>query len=574
MIRLFINGKEYTDNADGIENFQLSFAVDGETGFNTISLSSSIKATGKFFDLIYNELFADTCNGKDTILKGSVRINKRKCDLEIPVEIAAENVDLCLGDGCAEIVLRKSSPDNDAFECLKNQVNFWAKGKQDKKWISNGFQDYIVKNKRNYKILYCNDFGIISWIVFSLAQTISIFVDAAQLICKVIKFLGFDTNINFCGYIEKYERLVIGCTKYHFATLVKDIYEYNAELCKLKFDSQLFQTDPVYSCLAIESAVENEGFAIENCGEPTRQYNPGNQENWNLLQLSVKLRPVFNLYTIIRNGKLIVDHISRRYTELVPLINIDEEYAAGNVADCPVYSVDPTKFSAYWTLQYQRDGLDSAGNKMINEYNETVEWNPGGKRKLNKGEYLNLLEFAPKRFNNDVVVLQSGEKANLAAIRQLGGTGFINGECKFKHAQVLSDGQIGYSKLLIIDKQEKIDCSGCSFATTIKKKISDTPTQYGNVEVYDYNYPMKGQALYDRFHSIDDPSTKTARYINVEDVTWTPDDFCSAVNIIFANNLEVNVESSKYGNAHPQTIRINFETCEITLGGMAYKCEK
>ena len=49
--------------------------------------------------------------------------------------------------------------------------------------------------------------------------------------------------------------------------------------------------------------------------------------------------------------------------------------------------------------------------------------------------------------------------------------------------------------------------------------------------------------------------------------------FAEAVNLIFENELSLNIESNKFGGSHPTNISINFKECKIKFGGLSYKCQ-
>ncbi|HRH83584.1 MAG TPA: hypothetical protein PK210_05040 [Bacteroidia bacterium] len=564
MIKLIIANKDYSDFANGLQSLKLSIAPDSETGFAAVDLSQTMSASGDLYDLLYDTFFKDPCAGKDKTLNGVVKIVKNECNFEFNVEILPDSVDVCFTSGCADFQIKRKSDDSTAFDCLKKQINFWK---------GNGFADYIIKQGRAYKVLYCIDMGIFSYVLYYIYSILfSLIVDIIEVICDIIDFFGKEPE--FCKKIENLEESVLGCNRYHTAALIKDIFEYNAKLCGLELDSKLFQVDPVYSCTAIESAVENEGWIINDCMKPTTQFNENNQENWNVLQLAKRLQSMFNLYATVRKGKLTVDHKSRRYTELTYLLNVESEYDKGNITDCPTYSFDATKFCAYWKFNYVQDAIDLQGNKLLNEYNEIVEWNPGNIHNNNKGECRVDTDFAAQRYSNDSFLLESSEARFMTSIRSDQGFGAIRNLPDFTHAQIISNGQLGYSKLTIIDKKDSLTCKGCKFSIPVKKLIRSIQASNKILDVYDYNYPLKGQQLYYRFHAIDDPNGTEVRYMELQDITWKPSDFCKAITTIFENNLEVNIQSDIFGETNPEKIDIDFENCEITFSGMKYKCKK
>ena len=573
MIRLFVNSTDYTEHIEGLQSLNISIAPDTETGFASIDLSNTFTASDKMYELIYDTFWKDSCNGKDNKIEGVIKVVKSGCNFEFDFEILPDSIDICFESGCAEFQIKRKTDDSSAFDCLKKQLNFWAKtiDPVTQKPISNGFKDYVVGLGRAFKIQYCDDIGVYSYIITYLYQiTFSIIGDIVSIICDIIDFFGKEPN--FCKEYENFELSLLGCNRYHIAILLKDIFEYNAKLCNLEFDSRLFQYDPVYSCTAIESSVQNDGWRLVDCLDKGRQFNEGNQENWNILQLAKKIQPVFNLYATIRKGKFVVDHKLRRYKDLEYLLNIEDEYRKGNIVECPNYSFDAEKFCAYWKLEYTQDPIDTQGNKMLYDYNEIVEWNENNKHPNNKGACNVNFDFGAQRYGQDEILHESFEARYMAKTRLIG-FGFIRDLPDLRHAQILAHGQFSYSKLTIIDKKIFKTCNGCKFSLPVARQTSDVNLGSGaTVPVYDYNYPLKGQELYDNFHYIDDPNGKEARYIELQDIVWTPENFCDAITKIFENNLEVNVQSEIFGDTYPEKIDINFENCSITFSGMKYKC--
>lgn len=576
-VKLLINGKDYSDYAEGIDAFEYAINLT-EDGAIERGSSNQLKVTGKLYELIYDRFFANPCEGRKELLKATFQVDCQGTKINIPMELPAVGIDICLNECEANIVFRSTKVENEKYNCLKSQTNYHTQGGK-----SNGFADWIINQARNYKMVYCQDYTSITYILLTSYTSIKLIVDSLQALCKVLSavwnFFGGDWD---CGkYFDQLENAVIGCNHYHDVILVKDIFEYNLQRCGLEFESSILKNDPTYKNVALEAAIDGEGFFIQNCKDSDTQFNEANAENLNLLQLATKLQPVFNAEFRIKNGKFIFERKDYFYKNLPTLFNLDTEYNLGNLDDCPNFQFNDQKLCAYWRLDYLNDFMDAMGNKMLTEYNEIVEWNEGNYNEDNKGECRNDVTFSPARFSNDLYIAKIFGAVLLTNLRGDDNLGiFETGSCDFTHAQIITDGQLTAPKLIVIDPTKPvINCYECNFVGAIKKRLwpnnvvfkgSAYPIHDG---VWDYNYPMKGQQLYDNFHFIDDPKGKEARYIDLEDVVWTPRNFCEAVNLIFENELSLNIESNKFGGSHPKNITINFKECKIKLGGLSYKCQ-
>lgn len=555
-MRLIVNNNDYTSYTIGLNEIVISIEKD-DTGLGEVAFSQAVKVNGLLHELIEKTFFSNPCEGVKKELIGKLIID---CGYTFNINITPDSVSYC-NQGCSEINLKVKTQRTDKLDCLKKQISFWS---------DQGFEDYLKKKGRLYKILYCYDNGLYMRILMTIFTILSFIFDILQGICKIIEIFG---DVGFCNKIDDLEAWVMGCGKYHNAILLKDMFEYNAKLCGLEFDSKLLQIDDIYKNTAIESAINGDGFDLRLCNDINSQFNEDNQEVRNILQLSTRLIPVFNGYVRITDDKFIFDHISRRDQELRELLNIDTEYTGGQIEECPIYTFDSEKLCAYWKLEYAQDSTDWQGNKMISEYNEVIEWNANNHNPNNKGECRVNIEFSPSRFTNDSEIKKSSWALEMADIRERGGIGLIITDCSYKHAQILSNGQFETSKLIIIDQNQDIKCRSCSYKTVIKNRIGAVQGTTTIQELYDYNRPLKGSELYKRFHSYDDPNGQEVRLMNVDSIEWKPTNFCNAVSEIMKEGLNVGI-GTLYGLGIANSIDINLESCTITFKEIKLKCLK
>lgn len=555
-MNLIINNNDYTAYTVGLRDIVISIERD-DTGLGEVAFSQSIKVNGLLHDLIEKTFFLNPCEGIKKELSGQLIVD---CNYTFNINITPDTVSYC-NQGCSEINLKVKTQRTDKLDCLKKQISFWS---------DPGFEDYLKKQGRLYKIMYCFDNGIYMQILMAIFTILSFVFDILQGICRVIEIFG---DVKFCNRIDDLESWVMGCDKYHNAILLRDMFEYNANLCGLEFDSKLLQVDDIYRNTAIESAISGEGFHIRLCSDVNSQFNKENQEVRNILQLSTRLIPVFNAYVRITDDKFILDHISRRDNELKELFNIEEAFKSGNIEDCPIYTFDSEKLCAYCKLEYTQDSTDYQGNKMINEYNEIIEWNANNHNPNNKGECRVDIEFSPARYTHDSEIKKSNWALEMAEIRSRGGLGLITTDCSYKHAQIVSNGQFETSKLIIIDQNDDIKCRSCSYKTVIKNRIGAVQGLNTIQDLYDYNRPLKGSELYKRFHSYNDPNGQDVRIINIDSIEWKPDNFCNAITEIMKEGLNVGI-GTDYGIGICESIDINLDECTINFKEIKLKCLK
>lgn len=555
-MNLIINNNDYTAYTVGLRDIVISIERD-DTGLGEVAFSQSIKVNGLLHDLIEKTFFLNPCEGIKKELSGQLIVD---CNYTFNINITPDTVSYC-NQGCSEINLKVKTQRTDKLDCLKNQVSFWS---------DSGFEDYLTKQGRLYKIMYCFDSGIYMRILIALFSVISIIFDILQGICKIIEIFG---DVGFCKKLDNFEAWVLGCDKYHNAILLRDAFEYNAKLCGLEFDSDVFQRDEIYKNTAIESAISNEGRHLADCFLFDKNLNKENQEVKNILQLSTRLIPLINGYVRITDDKFILDHISRRDNELKELFNIEEAFKSGNIEDCPIYTFDSEKLCAYLKIEYTQDATDWQGNKMINEYNEIIEWNKDNTNPNNKGECRVNVEFSPLRFTNDSEIKKASWALELADIRERGGLGLITTDCSYKHAQIISNGQFETSKLIIIDDKEEIKCRSCTYKTSIKKRIGAVQGLTTIQDLYDYNRPLKGSELYNRFYKYNDPNGQDVRIINIDSIEWKPDNFCNAIIEIMKEGLNVGI-GTDYGIGICESIDINLDECTINFKEIKLKCLK
>lgn len=579
-VKLLINGKDYSDYAEGIDAFEYAINLT-EDGAIERGSSNQLKVTGKLYELIYDRFFANPCEGRKELLKATFQVDCQGTKINIPMELPAVGIDICLNECEANVVFRSTKVENEKYNCLKSQTNYHTQGGE-----SNGFADWIIRQGRNYKMIYCQDYTAITYVLASAYSGVFLLIASVRLLCdsifKIAEKISFGLiNIDCDKIGNQLDNSVIQCNHYHDVLRLQDIFSYNLQRCGLEFQSSILVNDPVYKNCSLECAIGGEGYYIQNCKDSDTQFNEANAENLNLLQLATKLQPVFNAEFRIKNGKFIFERKDYFYKNLPTLFNLDNEYNLGNLDDCPNFQFNDQKLCAYWRIDYVSDFRDAMGNKMLTEYNEIVEWNEGNYNEDNKGECRNDVQFGASRFTNDNYIkgiFGAIYLTNLRADNNLGP--FEVGSCDYTHSQIITDGQLTVPKLIVIDPDRPVvNCYECNFISAVKKRLwpdyvsfkgSGIPIIKG---IWDYNYPMKGQQLYDNFHFIDDPKGKEARYIDLEDVIWTPRNFCEAVNLIFENELSLNIESNKFGGSHPTNISINFKECKIKFGGLSYKCQ-
>lgn len=560
-MKIYLNNILFTDIAnDGLTE---SIELNSEDGSIEYGVSSTFTTTGSHsYNYIYDFFFKNLCDSLHKEIDARI-VFENKCKLEENYKLRIDGIRLCEEDCKIEFNLTHVPVNEDKYLCLKNQISY---GK------SNEFQSFI--SPRSFLIPYCQDVTMVTYVImFIYYVTIKLIVDIIQFICKGLDTIGLGGGL--CDTLDNFENAIAGCNKYHTAALLSDIYEYNAKLCGLDFKSSIFQDDPVYGCTAMETASSGEGFYVSNCNDADKQWNQHNAENLNLLQLSKIFSVPFNAEFRVIGNTLCFERRDYFYNIAKPILNLESEYKNGRIEECPEISIDQSKVCAYLKLKFTDDGFDLIGNKLKNEYNEIIEWNQNG-NKNTKGECLKTFQLGMSAFLNDQRVQINFENRALAYIRDSNGV-FGTGSCNFRHWQVIQDGQFSEIKLLIVDKVNTLTCGNCKFYSAVRKKIDTVYNiliAFAYVDVYSYNDPLKGQALYDNFHYIDDPKNNMIDIVELGDIKWTPIDFCEAVKFIRKHGLLSAIESTRFGKSIPKSIEINYDECTITFKELKFRCKK
>lgn len=560
MIRIYINNKDYSTDVDDLQQFSETINLNAEDGLIEYGTSNTLTGNKAIYYLLKEFFFDNPCEGIKKELNVLIKSDSKKCAREQAFVIRPDSLNICFSDCQVTFKLLRIAAKDDAYECLRNQI---AYGKD------NGFLEWVVKTKKVYKIPYCHDLGFIQYVLlFIYNNTIKLLFDLIQLVCKIP-----GVNGSLCDAVDNVENIIIGCNKYHTAAMLSDIFEYNLNKCGLKFSSSIVKNDPVYKCTALEYG-SNDGYVIDNCGESARQWNENDTRVLNVLQINKLLEDVFN-----SKGRIIGDtfHLERKdfFNKNLPvLLNVEDENEKGNLSECPEYSFNSDKVAAYLNLEFATDSIETQGNKIkVRHYDFTKEWN-AEKSKNTKGGVTKNLQFGSQRYAFDEHQLESKEATHMAFMRSGGSKAFGIGSCVTDHWQILSSGSMSEFKLLIIDKKDLLPkCNNCQFHTVVKKYVGvNNKYQWPGI-VFSYNEPLKGKALYDKFHFIDDPKYKLIRPIELDTIEWRPSDFCAALEFIKNNLLNLSVESKFYGESTPESITIDYENCLITFSGMKYRCE-
>ena len=126
-------------------------------------------------------VFANPCEGRKELLKATFQVDCQGDKINIPMELPAVGIDICLNECEANVVFRSTKVENEKYNCLKSQTNYHTQGGK-----SNGFVDWIINQDRNYKMVYCQDYTSITYILLTSYTSIKLIVDSLQALCKVL----------------------------------------------------------------------------------------------------------------------------------------------------------------------------------------------------------------------------------------------------------------------------------------------------------------------------------------------------------------------------------------------------
>lgn len=474
-----INDIEYSDVIDGLDTLPISVKLNTTNKTVETSITGDLTFNGRAYELIKNTFFSD-CNGKAAKLSGTIYFADICLSKDFVIRYDQVTFDPC---SCtSEVQLKIETPESDCYRYLNSKA-IWQ----------NGFIDAFT----HPKIHYCSQPGFLHYIIITILRPIILLIAAA--INFMIGFLNIFADITKID-TEALNETLFGCGRYHIAPVIREILQYHTDKCGLAFQSSILVNDPLYSNSALLHAQNEKGQHFSN-----GSFNWIEDNRWNVSCTDVlkKIAFLHNADYRVKNGALIYERKDFFLTNFEPAeINLIELCQDGSLSELEYSIIRGAK--AYGKFEYQKDAIDTEGNRMINDYNDIVDWNDPVQEHLN-GEYLVTNEFSPARFMFD---RQTEEKENF-----------------FDYDKSVDNLRAPRNRDLILTANTAINIKVLALepntprndAKTIRRKRKVT----SGTDYYDYNWPYYYDAeyaeeeLYQRFHYIDDPNLSEGAYFEI-----------------------------------------------------------
>jgi hypothetical protein len=526
--RIFIDNIEFTRQVAGLEEIELTYQLDDSTKTVNYATTSELVFGGIAYDYLYEKFFVDRIKGFTHVSK--CKVIKDCCgNREYFFDIISEGVQLCPDECAIKVVLRATDEVGACFDRLNSEV-FWKKG----------LMSFMSNSAYFSKIKYCEPVDIWRLVVLyfwllAKATPIIFIIDIFDEI-----FGSGD------GFVNRVDDWTVGAGNFHVSFNANKAIEYNVKKCGLEWVSPALQGS--YSNLYILSCFTETGIDQKHINSVTRcrELFELNAPNQTIFQLLDSLKPVFDYdYRIIRN-KLIFDHPENLVEEYEFLFDLDQKVLEG-VMEPFCYQFVQLENYAYGRFEYGRDSIDVVGNRMINFYNDIVDWNTAPTNEFQKGELNNRIDFSPVTFMRDQ--RQSGLEFAF----------FVNTQREspfvgrtHKNEPIITSGMSIFPKLLLIENADQ--------GTIVKRSLSDNRFEYQRDLFFQENGP--GTNLYNRFHRRRNPRLGGRKTIQIDNLTLAFD--CDILDKLdeFKTNTYI---KTRFGKATFESATVNFETGTITF---------
>lgn len=538
MSYITINGKRIPTP----EDFKIEYSLDETSNTVVIAASSPVDIDGKLATYV-RDVFFDSC---DSINNRVPIFYDPGCGQVYKFDVTYEGVRYC-PEECTSQVRLQMIEDKKCYNYFKETV-FWKNG-----W----YEDVIAGNIEVPKMKY------------TLQPSEFLF------------YMRTRGSVVF-GLLLSFLDGAIGGKKYRTCPLLRQVIEYHAAKCDLKFSSSILQGD-YRNLVMFEPIAEKGKYWQRRTAYPG--YDAESSTNWTVAQILDNLKPVFNAEWRIIDNVLYFERYDFfedfRDMKLLDVVNqkgcIDEEV-------CYTYFV-PSK-CAYGRFSYASDSVDLEGMKALKPmYDDIVEWNDPPSQ-WQEGECETKLEFGPVRFtrgrvsgtgDGDDIDGDDVFEYSVDRFRAGYGVGFptlISSTApSVDHIPILENDIAEYPKLILLQDNYNPDD-----ATPIRRLISTGLLGQPPMGIYDYNYPLYFDAeysepeLYQRFHYIDNPRGDNQKRYRIDSIEFAPEDFCETVNLIHENFNRLYVNTHLGKGIIEGSVTINDESRTITVKDIIIRC--
>lgn len=507
MNRITLNGVDYSSDVAELQNIEsLTYQIDETTKTVQKSVSSDFTFTGAGYEFLESTFFGDTSTGCNAIIQ--VVLTLGCCSgVSLSYQITRDSLTYCPDQCNMKVVLVKMNDDNIGFECLnKTRV----------------FDNDVLNNITLPHLEYCTGEGFKGFGAAIFAIVSAIF-GIINVIIVVLNALG--ANIPLLG-TELIDGL-LGCDRQAPGFVVKEALQFQANECGLDFQSVSILDLPNYQRTTVIPMSYVDGRNV--C--PDINLLMENRPNVSVISFTGSMEPLFDSDFRVKNS-IFYFETKEWFDDNLQLVADVEDLTFDDETIFYQYDVLDT-YAAYGRFEYAHDVVDTWGNRVVDHYNEVVEWNPDANENQ-KGEHANIVEaFSPLH------ILGMRFVDVTSWISQLIGHGVIH------------DGITSQWKIYTWDGAE-----------TCKSKTVNSFTG-------GFNYPFRftkglpDGSLYDVFHSHKDPNVRPCP-MKTEDFTFAVDSFCEMLGYLETHGTDIAI-SCPYGKIKPGVVDVDLITKTFTF---------
>lgn len=538
--KITVDGIDFTDSIES-RDFVLVYELDAKTRALSLGTTNEISFYRDGYKWFEQNFFNNFRT--DFYKTAEVKITIDCCGKrEYTFIVDAEGLTICPdngSDGCSvRAVLRTNEDIDNKYRGLGQKI-FWK---------DNGLSNFVLGNLYFAKLNVIYSLDIFRFIIYYLWVANPIL----QIVGIISDLFGPNNAIN------RVEDWLTGAGKFQVAFNVSKAIEYNTNLAGINFVCPALQSQPYNKMFWLEAKYDSgidQRWAFDFNRVKTLWEN--NAPNKTTIDLLNDLKNVFNYDFRLIGNDLVFDTRENIIARLDTLFDLEQIVKDNGLTVC--YQYQQQKAYAYGRFEYSNDSAETEGNKASTIYNDIVDWNVNPTNDFQRDEYRNVVEFAPVRFQNDVLqdkydieeIWFQVERARRSSIFGRKHDGEV----------LLSAGYAYLPKLIILDNQNKPKRRFIKYWRTFLG---------GNIPQYEYNTDMvfdanKPNNLYTRFHYTENPRTRIGDVIEVDTIEVPLS--CELVDKIEQSSMNLKIDT-KFGPGLFDKVEINFTAGIIKIEGL------
>lgn len=566
MKRLYIGGVDVTNDVTGLKTFDIDIAVD-ETGTVQKTLSGDIKIKNAVYQSLVKTYWQSCKNFNKTIpasfytdICGGIRIG---------LVVTVQGMDYYPNQEYIQLPLKTIDDSEKCQKRLSTELVY-----------ENGFLesetipkiDFSTQPNSNALIIILLKAALTGVIAPLLIWAFAI-TNAIELICKTINLIpGIDIDcpeaedINPFGKLYDYiDEFISGAGKWAPAPLIREMIEFQAAQCGLKFESSILN-DPSssrYNLSWFTLGAGKFGTYRDKSEIKAREIFLENADLFATTDLLERLKVPFEAEYKIIGDTLYFE----RFDFFERFANFQIYDATDDCDAC--YSYDLGDLCAAGEYSFTQDPIDQEGNKVLASlYRENYSFTDNLDNTSQSGKCLRISDFGPARFMYDIESFNRNGWLDFehaiddfrAGKKQfdLFAFAFGNSGVKRENDLIVSTGQTSKGKLLVLE-----DNFDRNSSRVIRKPFKDGYWYYNHPMYYAPKVlgELNSSGLFEDYGFMADPSQKKD-IILLRDLTTNCD--CGAIKNILERFHQCYIKTPM-GKGIPGAYKIRFKETSIEL---------